>query len=192
MFPVKKAFRRYAIEGFVALTLLGIFVRLSRNLTPQISDPALHAIAALLPLLPICLFALVLLRLYRAVDEMVRHQILIVIAGGQLLMLIVGMSYRWMPDAGLPPIQSSLPVGFVCIIVAAAIIALSQLMGEQGWRGALKFGAYAAATMLPILVYFFLGKILLLPPLNISLAFLLFCGGLGGYAFVREFLWRRR
>ena len=190
MFPVKKAFRRYAIEGFAALILLGTLVRLSRTLAPQIPDPTLHAAVAFLPLLPICLFALVLLRLYLAVDEMMRHQMLVIIAGGQLLGLVVGMSYRWIPDAGLPPIQSSLFITFVCTIVAALIVAIRQLLRHRDRRDAFVLAWLAGASAAPILVYVVLAQFSILPPLNGRLAFFLFCTGFGGFSVAREFFGR--
>ena len=183
-------YRRYAIEGFAALMLLGVFVWLSRTLAPQIAEPTLHAAVAFLPLLPISLFALVLLRLYLAVDEMIRHQMLVIIAGGQLLGLIVGMSYRWMPDAGLPPIQSSLLISFVCMIVAAVIAAIRQLARHRDRRDAFVLAWPAGASAAPILVYLVLVQFSILRPLSGRLAFLLFCAGFGGFGLAREFFRR--
>ena len=45
MFLGKNAFRRYAIEAFGALTLLGVSVRpIWRTLVTQIADPTIHAV----------------------------------------------------------------------------------------------------------------------------------------------------
>ncbi len=104
--PVSQAPRRYFVE--LMSTMLLYFAALAASVygsNHHALEPVLRDALVLSPIAPILLVALVILRLYRRVDEFQKRRLLEMIAIGAALTGIVGASWPFAQGLGAPPIS---------------------------------------------------------------------------------------
>jgi hypothetical protein len=104
MAPVGKAPVTYIVEISVAAALYVGAILLRGHFAARVGGPAAFALAAL-PVIPICLLFLAVVRHYRRVDEMAKLVLLrnVAVSTGITTCLIV--SYALLMDAGLPKLS---------------------------------------------------------------------------------------
>ncbi|HEY5046808.1 MAG TPA: hypothetical protein VII49_02155 [Rhizomicrobium sp.] len=126
MAPVKYAGRTYLVEFIFALVLYTVFVVARPWLLAQTPEGALRVIVIALPVIPIWLMLLVVVRHYRRIDELQRLKLLenVSIAAGVTACFVV--SWSLLEDAGLPKlaITWAWPTLVACWLIGIGINAL--------------------------------------------------------------------
>jgi hypothetical protein len=141
---LKTAQRRYLIEMVSAGMLLFAADWLRNYELHHATDPALLLAAKLLPLLPIVLIAIAVLRLYRNLDEFQRQTILKTCAMAGLMSLTILMAWPFLHDLGAPLLSRGGNIFVLAgsYIACGAVVAFLGLKAESGFK-------HAALRMLP-------------------------------------------
>jgi hypothetical protein len=126
MAPVKFAGRTYLIEFTVCVALYTIFVVARPSLLALTHDQSLDFAIKVLPIIPIWLVLLVIVRHYRRIDELERLKLLENVAIAAGITACLTTSYSLLEDVGLPKlaITWAWPTLATCWGVATGISAL--------------------------------------------------------------------
>ena len=119
--------RRYFIE-FNGAFLLYLATVLGRGrLAEMVDAPVLKTLIVLSPILPVCLAALAIVRLYRRMDEYHRLQFLETIAFSAGVTAVIAICWAFLEDVGFP----SLPL-FAAWLIMGVIWAVVSVL--RAWR----------------------------------------------------------
>lgn len=105
MTPVKQAPARYMWEFGVSTGLYVIAIVAREQLARLTGDPVLHVAIVALPVLPIWLMLLAVVRHYYRIDELAKMTLLRNVAVSAGLMSCLVTSYALLEDAGLPALS---------------------------------------------------------------------------------------
>ena len=123
---VKYAGRTYLIEFGIVAALYTLAVIARPWFTGLTQDPTLRFLAMALPVVPIWLMLVVVIRYYRPVDELETQKLLENVAIAAGVMACLTTSYAVLEDAGLPRLALTWawPTLAICLLAAMGITRL--------------------------------------------------------------------
>ncbi len=139
--PVSQAPRRYFVE--LMSTMLLYFAALAASVygaNHHTLEPVLRDALVLSPIAPILLVALVILRLYRRVDEFQKRRLLEMIAIGAAFTGIFGASWPFAQGLGAPPLS----IVWAWPLMGAGWVVMSTI---RGWRDRASEGRLGRALL---------------------------------------------
>lgn len=121
--------KRYVVHFALAMAAYAVTVVLSTYLQVSLPMGALRTLAALLPVVPMIIIAIVVIRQVRALDELARKIQLEGLAIAFVGTALLTFSYGFLETAGFPRLSM-----FVVWSVMAPLWALGTLMGWRRYR----------------------------------------------------------
>lgn len=126
MASVKTAGRNYTIELFVLMALYVGLLYVRPVLLHAFDNQALQTAVKLLPILPLWLVFLAVIRFYRRIDEYAQRQLLLVLSISFGITACMVTSYSFLMDIGFPPLSLywAWPLMAVCWALTQAVFSL--------------------------------------------------------------------